>query len=186
LWIGEAQRVASALGLDPLGSEPLGPEVERLRRGDPPRDGVDHPVAGASGRRAGVLEEGQIGAGVALFVGEEQVVDGGIVLVDRLFHQAESHDPGVEVDVLLGVAGDRGDVVNALELHTTILPGTGQRRTLRRASSSSGWRNSSPPSSARRGSTRAPPATTSASSLPRSAATANFGTGMTAEAGKGR
>jgi hypothetical protein len=34
-----------------------------------------------------------------------------------VFFTSGARDAGVEVDVLLGVAGDRGDVVDALELH---------------------------------------------------------------------
>ncbi len=122
LRIGKAQSVSLSLGLDALSAQPLGPEVERLRRRDPPGDRVDHPVAGAAWRGAGVLEEGQVGTGVALLVGEEEVVDGRIVLVDRLLHQPQAQHAGIEVDVLLGFAGDRSDVVDALELHACILP----------------------------------------------------------------
>ena len=41
------------------------------------------PCAGPAAGGAGVLEEGDVGAGVSVLVGVEQVVDGGIVLVDR-------------------------------------------------------------------------------------------------------
>jgi hypothetical protein len=119
LRIGEDQRVPvlGTLGLHPTPAKPLGPEVERLRRGDPPDDPVDHPIAGAPGGDARVLEEGQVRAWVALLVRVEQVVHVRAVLVDRLLHQAQSEDADVEVDIALPVLGDRGDVVDTVELH---------------------------------------------------------------------
>ena len=95
----------------------LGPEVERLLGADAEDDAVHHPVAGASGRRAGVLEEGDVGAGVAALVGVEEVVDGRVVLVDRLLDEPQPERAGVELDVARRVAGDARDVVDALELH---------------------------------------------------------------------
>ena len=102
---------------DALRAEPSGPEVERVGRADAPDDAVHHPGARAARDGARVLEEGQLGAGMALLVGVEQVVDGRVVLVDRLGHQAQPEHARVEVDVAGGVAGDRGDVVDAVEAH---------------------------------------------------------------------
>src|SRR2546428_680244 len=56
--------------------------------------------------------------GAASVIAVEEVVDGGVVLVDGLFNHPEPKDPGVEVDVRLRVAGDRADVMYALEFHT--------------------------------------------------------------------
>ena len=78
---------------------------------------MHHPVTGAPGRGAGVLEEGDVAAGAAALVGVEQVVDGRIVLVDRLLHHPQAQQPRVEVDVRRCVAGDRGHVVDAFEAH---------------------------------------------------------------------
>ena len=114
LGIGEDEAVAVALGLDAVGAQALGPEVEGRSGGDPPDDPVHHPRARPSRGRAGVLEEGQVGAGVPRLVGEKEVVDGRVVLVDGFLDQPQTHHAGVEVDVALGVLGDRGDVVNAL------------------------------------------------------------------------
>ena len=75
---------------------------------------MNHARAGPSPRRPRILEEGQVGAGVAALVGEEEVVDGGAVLVDRFLHQPQAQHAGVEIDVPLSVLGDRGYVVNAL------------------------------------------------------------------------
>ena len=117
LGIGEAEAVAVALALGPLAGQPLGPEVERLGGRDPPADAVDHPVTGAPRRGARVLEEGDVRAGAALLVGVEEVIDGRVVLVHRLLHEPQSQYARVEVDVAAGVAGDGGDVMDALELH---------------------------------------------------------------------
>ena len=99
LGVGEAQALAVALGRHALGAEAPGPEVDRVGRADAPDDAVHHPGAGAARDRARVLEERQLGAGVALLVGEEQVVDGRVVLVDRLGDQAQAQHARVEVDV---------------------------------------------------------------------------------------
>jgi hypothetical protein len=117
LRVGEAQPVCVALGRHALAGQAAGPEVERVGRAHTPDDAVDHAGAGAPRDGARVLEERQLGARVALFVGEEQVVDGGVVLVDRLGDQAQAQDARVEVDVAGGVTGDRRDVVDAVEPH---------------------------------------------------------------------
>jgi hypothetical protein len=76
---------------------------------------VDHAGARPAGRRARVLEEGQLGARAPLLVGVEQVVDARVVLVDRLGGQAKTEDARVEVEVPERVPGDRRDVVDAFE-----------------------------------------------------------------------
>ena len=97
--------------------EPLLPEIERLIRSDPPADGMHHPGARAALARARVFEEGDVGARVALLVGVEEVVDGRVVLVDRLLHHAQAQHSRVEVDVSRRVPSDRRDVVDSFELH---------------------------------------------------------------------
>jgi hypothetical protein len=72
---------------------------------------VDHAVAGLAERRAGELEEGQDRAWRAALVAEVQVVDVGLIEVDRLLDQAQAEHPRIEVDVARGVRGDRRDVV---------------------------------------------------------------------------
>src|SRR5205814_7255548 len=67
LGIGEREPASAvALARDSFVGEPVFPEVDRLRRGDAPLDGVDHPRACSSGPRARVLEEGDVAAGLAL------------------------------------------------------------------------------------------------------------------------
>src|SRR6185436_12032647 len=80
-------------------------------------DAVHHAAPGAPARGARVLEERQVRARAALLVGVEEVVDGRVVLVDALLDEPQSEDARVEVDVGRRVAGDRRDVVDALQLH---------------------------------------------------------------------
>ena len=121
LRVGEVQPPVMQLEFGPVARKTLLPEGDRILGPDPPDDLVDHPRPGASLGHARVLEEGEVGAGVALLVGVEEVVDGRVVLVDRLLDQPQSHYARIEVDVALGVLGDRRDVVDALELHRSIV-----------------------------------------------------------------
>ena len=78
---------------------------------------MDH--AGARAARVGtrVLEERQVGAGASALIRVEEVVDGGVVLVDGLLHEAQPQDARVEVEVPRRVTGDAGDVMDTFELH---------------------------------------------------------------------
>src|SRR5207248_4536807 len=80
--IRKEQRLLAALAADPPG-----PEVERLLRADAKDDAVHHPVAGAAGRYARVLEERDVRSGRAELVGVEEVVDGRVVLIDGLLDE---------------------------------------------------------------------------------------------------
>ena len=71
------------------------------------------PAAGAPGYSKNVMSA----PGDAVLVGIEEVVDARVVLVDGLRDQPQAEHAGVEVDVARGVAGDRGDVVDAVETH---------------------------------------------------------------------
>ena len=77
---------------------------------------MDHACPGSPAARAGVLEEGKVGAGAALLVRVEKVVDGRVVLVHGLLDQAQAHHTHVELEVFGRVPGDRADVVDAVEL----------------------------------------------------------------------
>ena len=120
LRVAEEEVSVAALRGDAGLAEPPLPEVERLRRGDPPGHPVDHSRPGLPAPRAGILEEGDVRAGRAGLVGVEEVVDGRVVLVDRLLHQPEAECARVELDVLRRVGGDAGDVVDALEAHADL------------------------------------------------------------------
>jgi hypothetical protein len=50
-----------------------------------------------------------------MLVGVVEVVDGRVVLVDRLLDEPEAQHTRVEVDVPGGVAGDQRDVVDAVD-----------------------------------------------------------------------
>ena len=95
-------------------------------------DGVDHPVAGAAATGARVLEERQVVARRSLLVAVEEVVDGRVVLVDGLLHQAHADHARVEVDVPAGVAGDGRDVVKTFKssLHAQLYYGSACRTDL--------------------------------------------------------
>ena len=87
-----------------LRGEPALPEVERSVRADAPLHGVHHPRARAPAPDARVLEERDVAAGRPVLVGVEEVVDGRVVLVDRLLHEPEAENACVEVDVPRRVA----------------------------------------------------------------------------------
>ncbi len=52
---------------------------------------------------------------MAVGVGVEQMVGGGIVLVDAALDQPHAEDAGIEVEVFLRRTRDRGDVVDAVD-----------------------------------------------------------------------
>ena len=121
LRILEPQPLSGSMGDDARGVQPPLPEVQRRRGRDPEHDRVDHSLSGAAAPGTRVLEERDVRPWTAELVGVEQVVDGGVVLVDRLLHHAQPEHAGVEGDVAGGVPGDARDVVDALEPHRTLL-----------------------------------------------------------------
>src|SRR5207247_6082131 len=84
---------------------------------DPPDDCVHHPGPSRPAPRARILEERDVRAGAADLIGVKEVVDGRVVLVDRLLDEPEPEHARVVLDVLRRVARDAGDVVDAFELH---------------------------------------------------------------------
>ena len=117
LGIGKAQLAIIALGIDAAAAESLRPKVQGILRANPPDDPVNHAGARSAAGCAGILKEGQIGAGAAPLIGEEEVIDARIVLIDGFLDQAQSEHTGIKIDISLGVLGDRGDVMDSLELH---------------------------------------------------------------------
>jgi hypothetical protein len=97
---------------DAVRDQPLEPEADgggrHGERGHGHLAGADAAARGAPPR-----EEGEDRAGRAGRVAEVEVVGAGVVEVDGLLDQAQAEDAGVEVDGALGVAADRGDVVDA-------------------------------------------------------------------------
>src|SRR4029079_19273517 len=104
LGCAEQARALPSRDGDALRLEPVGPEPERLRRGDSPDDAVHVPGARAPAPRPGILEEGEVGAVASDLVAVEQVVHARVVLVDRLRGQPQPEPARVEVDVPRGVA----------------------------------------------------------------------------------
>src|SRR5204863_7949012 len=95
---GVAQAAFAAVEGDGFGREPVLPELDRVLRGDAEVDALHHAAAGPPRARVRVLEEGEVTAGAPLLVGVEEVVDGRIVLVDRLLDEPQAEDADVEVD----------------------------------------------------------------------------------------
>ena len=56
-------------------------------------------------------EKSQIGSGVALGVGVEQMISARVVLIDALLYETHPEDAGVEIKVFLRRAGDGSDVM---------------------------------------------------------------------------
>src|SRR3712207_865634 len=84
LRVREPKSVAVALRRNALAGQPLGPEVERAGAAHAPNDPMDHARAGAAGGDTGIFEERQVQPGRGVFIAVEEVVDGGVVLVDGL------------------------------------------------------------------------------------------------------
>ena len=80
---------------------------------------MDHPRARPAGADARVLEERDVAPGPPVLVRVEEVVDGRVVLVDRLLHEPQAENTCVEVDISRRVAGDAGHVVDAVEAHSS-------------------------------------------------------------------
>src|SRR6185312_66626 len=106
LRVAEDQTRVAPFGRDAGLAQSLLPEVERLGRGNPPHDAVDHPRACLPSARARVLEEGDVRAGRADLVRVEEVVNGRVVLVDSLLHHPQTQRSGVELDVARRVRRD--------------------------------------------------------------------------------
>src|SRR5204863_3205133 len=113
----EPKPAVDLLGRDVMLGESPGPELKRFGRSNPPEDAVDHPVAGSARGDPRILEEGDVRAGIPLLVRVEEVVDGRVVLVDRLLHHPQAENARIEVDVRLRLSGDRGDVMYPLQAH---------------------------------------------------------------------
>ncbi len=97
--------------------KPRLPEVERLapsRRATAP---CAPSRAGSAAPDARVLEERDVAARRSVLVRVEEVVDGRVVLVDRLLHEPQPENARVEVDVSRRVAGDARHVMDAVERH---------------------------------------------------------------------
>ena len=79
--------------------------------------GPDDAASPAALARCGPVEKGEVRARTAFGVGIEQVIGAHVVLVHRALDQPHAERPGVEAVVLLDRGGDRGEVMDARELH---------------------------------------------------------------------
>ena len=95
-------------------AESLPPPLEAPRR-DRQRDLPDHARPGTGGGHAGPREERHVGSGRARRVRVEEVIGAGVVLVDASLDEPHPQDTRVERQVLLRMAGDRRDVVDAAD-----------------------------------------------------------------------
>ena len=101
--------------LDATLVEPLQPPGECL----PPHSqgGADDAARAAALARRRPVEEGEVGARTALRVRIKEVIRADIVLVDGSLHQPHSEGFGVEAAVVADFRGNRGQVVDAKQLH---------------------------------------------------------------------
>jgi hypothetical protein len=100
--------------------QPIPPVAEAFFAGDA-QSGARDAVAAAPLRGSRKIEEGEVGAGIGLAVGVEQMVGADIVLVDSLLDQPHPEQTGVECQIVAGPCRNRGQVMNPRQLHRIIL-----------------------------------------------------------------
>jgi hypothetical protein len=67
------------------------------------------------------IEERQIGAGIGLSVGVEQMIGADIVLIDGLLDQPHAEQAGIKGQILARFRGYRGQMMNPGQLHRAVL-----------------------------------------------------------------
>ena len=123
LRVFEPETVVFDRGFQPGRLQAPRPELEGFLGTHPKADPMDHPRARTSAHEAWILEKCQVRTGAAIFVSVEEVVDGRVVLVDRLLDQSQAHDPGIELEVPGCVGGDGADVVDSVQwVHVRYFP----------------------------------------------------------------
>jgi hypothetical protein len=85
--------------------------------GDAQQQPVDHPRARPAAHDARHVEERHDAARTAALVAVRDVPHPGVVGVDPLPDQPQPQQAAVEVEICRDVAGDRRDVMQAIELH---------------------------------------------------------------------
>ncbi len=63
------------------------------------------------------IEEGEIGAGIGLSVGVEQMIGADVVLVDGLLDQPHAEQAGIKGQIFARFCRNRGQMVNPRQLH---------------------------------------------------------------------
>src|SRR6266480_3085251 len=115
LGVLEAETLAFDRGFQTGRLKPPRPELEGFFGTDAKSNPVDHSRARTSAHQAWIFEERQVRTGAAIFIRVKEVVDRGVVLVDRLLDEPQAHDPGIELEVLRRVGGDGADVVDTVQ-----------------------------------------------------------------------
>ena len=99
------------LELDAMLDEPLDPETHGARQNGEGRD-RNLSVALAAPSGTGPWKESQNRSRIALTISKVEMVSRGIVEIHGSLDEPHAEDAGIEVEILLGVAGDRRDVMN--------------------------------------------------------------------------
>src|SRR5262249_46291888 len=120
VWIDERQRPPGeppfhVVHLDAVALQALAPEVEALRA-DLERDLYRKSMPHSWRSHLRPREERHIGAGVTLGVGIEEMIGARVVLIDTLLDEPHAEYTCVEVQVLLGRAGNRRNVMKAVDV----------------------------------------------------------------------
>jgi hypothetical protein len=100
----------------------VAPVTETFLAGDAQSRARDA-VAPAPLRRRRKIEESEVGAGIGLSVGVEQMVGADVVLVDGLLDQPHAEQAGIKRQILARFGRNRGQMVNPRQQHRIILVG---------------------------------------------------------------
>ena len=98
----------------------IAPVAETCFAGDA-QAGARNRVGAAPLRGRREIEEGEVGAGIGLAVGVEQMIGADVVLVDGLLDQPHAEQAGVKRQILARFRRDRGQMVNSGQLHCMFL-----------------------------------------------------------------
>ena len=83
--------------------------------------GAGNAVGSTPFRRGRKIEESEVGAGIGFAVGIEQMIGADVVLIDGLLDQPHAEQAGVKGQIFTRFRGNRGQMVNPLQLHRIIL-----------------------------------------------------------------
>lgn len=98
--------------IDAKALEACGPEIEG-GAGNRETGGIEHAFTVSTADEALVGEEGEDTAGIAVLVAVVEVVYFGGVEIDSLFDETHAEDACIEIDIVLSVAADGGNVMDA-------------------------------------------------------------------------
>ena len=96
--------------------QPVAPKAKAFLAGDA-QAGARNAVGAAPLGRGRKIEEGEIGAGIGLAVGVEQMIGADVVLVDGLLDQPHAEQAGVKRQIFARFGGNRGQMMNSGQLH---------------------------------------------------------------------